>query len=183
MFSAEFSQLEFAAADSRCAYDTLTALNNLLSNVQATDKQSGLHISALAPAAAGVASVTYGLAANPCKPCPSGLTITSSSATGLTDSTSGGITDAAACVTQAGWGWDGRISTECPKGSWAVGGDLSPCTECGFGQTTANTGSVSVAACALAEGYGAVSGVIQLCPIGEFQQDCFGVGILAVRST
>lgn len=122
------------------------------------------------PLLPGVASRTYGLAANPCKPCSTGLEITSTSASGHTDPASGGIIDAAACVTKPGWGWDGRISTECPKGSWAVGGDLSPCTECGFGLTTVGTATNASASCLLAEGYGSVSGVLQLCPIGELLQ-------------
>lgn len=70
----------------------------------------------------GAPSMTPGLAANPCRNCPSGLqtstSINSSAAFWATDGAGKqGFTNQLACVTQAGFGYNGRVATKVRKGS------------------------------------------------------------------
>lgn len=130
----------------------------------------------------GGANITYGLAANPCRECPIGLvaqTMYPTSAAHYTMDTSvtpnrGGFTGPRACVTQAGFGYNGKVSTRCPVGTWNPAGSLTPCTQCGFCLSTVNdpANQVDASNCTLAAGCGYHSGAIVPCPVGEFVCFC-----------
>lgn len=70
----------------------------------------------------GVGSITAGLAANPCKACPSGmhtsLDLSASAAYWASDGAGKqGFTSPLACVTRAGHGYNGVSAARCPVGS------------------------------------------------------------------
>jgi hypothetical protein len=97
-----------------------------------------------------------------------------------------GYIDPLACVTQAGYGYNGRIAQPCDKGSWNPEGTRETCKPCDYGYTTAgvggpdpdNAGQVigdSKSDCGVAAGFGYynVSGTATLvpCPRGTFNND------------
>lgn len=85
-----------------------------------------------------------------------------------------GFTSKWACVTRPGWGFNGRWSFPCEKGSFNSGDNWYDCTPCpGIGQTTAAAGAgVKVSDCGTAPGYGFQAGAIAACPIGECADRC-----------
>lgn len=99
-----------------------------------------------------------------------------------------GYIDPLACVTQAGYGYNGRIAQPCDKGSWNPNGTRSTCTPCDYGYTTASVGGTvdsvndpsgiigdSASDCGVAAGFGYYnfSGTATLvpCPRGTFNND------------
>jgi hypothetical protein len=69
------------------------------------------------------AAKVFGLAQMPCKICPAGTVVTTDATKQLTTKvTGGGYYHPLACVTQVGYGWDGRVATQCPRG-WYNAGD------------------------------------------------------------
>lgn len=80
-----------------------------------------------------------------------------------------GFTDPQACVTKAGYGYDGRGANPCAAGSYNAAGNYGQCTQCPSGLTTTTTtdNQASIANCVMKPGYGLVDNVIQLCPAGE----------------
>lgn len=125
----------------------------------------------------GVQNITYGLAAFPCRDCPGGMitnsSLPNSGAYWVVDTTSvtplGGFTSPMACVTRAGFGYNGRVATKCPAGSYNAAGTYGTCRKCPYGLTTTNDAErqVSIDDCKLAPGFGFHDNVIQPCPIGE----------------
>lgn len=89
------------------------------------------------------------------------------------DGTSGFVSPYA-CVTKAGWGYNGRNSYKCDKGYYNNKDTYSECKPCKFGLTTAGLGlGVKESDCGIAPGYGYgftayYNSSIVECPIGEF---------------
>ena len=81
-------------------------------------------------------------------------------------------------MTQAGYGYDGRVSMQCQLGGYNAGNNYSPCTACGFGLTTAAVGQDAETDCGIAPGYGFRDGSLQLCAV-----DTFNAVVQAVRTT
>jgi hypothetical protein len=121
----------------------------------------------------GVANLTYGLAAFPCRDCPTGMetskTATPSSGFYTVSSSGSGFTSPMACVTKQGFGYNGRVATQCPAGSYNAGGNYGTCTKCPVGRTTSTDPAKQAtdADCYIAPGYGFHDSVIQPCPVGE----------------
>lgn len=121
----------------------------------------------------GVANTTYGLAAFPCRDCPSGMQtstdLTNSNRYYVSDAGKQGFTSPMACVTQAGYGYNGRLATKCPAGSYNAAGNYNTCTKCIAGLTTADNATLQVtsADCGVAPGFGSYDGAIVPCPVGE----------------
>lgn len=79
-----------------------------------------------------------------------------------------GFNDVRACVTQDGFGYNGRIAQACDKGFYNPKDTYSPCTACVYGLTTEGVGKgKTVADCGLAQGFGNYDGAYVPCPIGE----------------
>jgi hypothetical protein len=80
-----------------------------------------------------------------------------------------------ACVTKAGWGYNGRNSYKCDKGTYNDKDTYSNCKPCTFGLTTAGLAAgVKQSDCGIAPGYGYeftafYNTTIVECPIGEPQ--------------
>lgn len=118
----------------------------------------------------GVKDLTYGLAAFPCRDCPAGMETSTTAAPSSTFYTAGsGFTSPMACVTKAGYGYNGRVATKCPAGSYNAGGNYATCTKCAAGLTTADDASLQTTSsdCKLGPGYGFHNNAIVPCPIGE----------------
>lgn len=122
----------------------------------------------------GVSQLTYGLAAHPCRDCPFGMqtsTTLPNSATYFATDSNGkqGFPNPMACVTKAGYGYNGRTANKCPKGSWNPPGNYNTCTECQTGLSTPDdtASQVSEDNCTLAVGYGYHDNTTVPCPIGE----------------
>jgi hypothetical protein len=58
----------------------------------------------------------YGLAQMPCKICPAGTEVTKNAGKIASYKAAKGFFNPLACVTKAGFGWDGRVATQCPRG-------------------------------------------------------------------
>jgi len=123
----------------------------------------------------GVANTTYGLAAFPCRDCPAGMqtstSLTSSNAYYVSDGAGKqGFTSPMACVTKAGYGYNGRVATKCPAGSYNAAGNYGTCTKCAVGLSTQDNADsqVSSANCTLAIGYGFHDNAIVPCPVGTY---------------
>ncbi len=116
----------------------------------------------------GVSNTTYGLAAYPCRDCPAGMQ-TMATAPSSNYKSDNGYTSPAACVTKAGFGYNGRVATQCPVGSYNSAGNYGTCTQCPAGYTTnANaTEQVAQSDCKVAAGYGYYNGAVIPCPVGE----------------
>lgn len=96
--------------------------------------------------------------------------------------TTEGFFDARACVTKAGFGYNGRVAQQCDTGYYNAADKYSPCTFCGFGQTTKGVGKgVTSADCGIAAGYGfdAVRSVIAPCPVGTYNSANFTTSLTA----
>ena len=117
----------------------------------------------------GVSNTTYGLAAYPCRDCPTGMQTSAvlPSSSAYRDPTTGGYTHPKACVTKAGHGYNGRIATKCPVGSYNAAGNYGTCTKCAAGLTTAAEAASQASDCILAAGYGWYNGSIVPCPVGK----------------
>lgn len=121
----------------------------------------------------GVSNVTYGLAVLPCRDCPAGMltnaSVPSSAAYWASDGAGRqGFTSPLACITRAGWGWNGRTASKCPAGSYSPGG-LASCTPCPEWGSTPDDASaqVDLANCTLTVGYGFHDNAIVPCPVGR----------------
>lgn len=67
-----------------------------------------------------------------------------------------------------GYGYDGRVSQLCPKGTYNPGDNYATCTQCDYGLTTQAPGAgITVADCGLAPGFGQINGSAKPCPIGK----------------
>lgn len=121
----------------------------------------------------GVANITTGLAAYPCRDCPAGMMTSNSLAPSsnyyVSDSGKQGFTNPLACVTKAGYGYNGRVATKCPAGSYNAAGNYGTCTKCASGLSTVDDADnqVSASNCTLAVGYGFHDNAIVPCPVGE----------------
>lgn len=132
----------------------------------------------------GATSIMYGLSATPCNFCAIGMEtrrdLVDKDATykafySADSATTGGFTSPLACVTKAGYGYDGRIANKCLVGSYNAGGNYKACTSCGVtGLTTLDDASkqTSQADCGISVGYGRHDGAIQACPLGECWPQC-----------
>jgi hypothetical protein len=116
----------------------------------------------------GVANTTYGLAAYPCRDCPGGMQ-TMASAPSSTYKSDNGFTSPLACVTKAGFGYNGRVASQCPVGSYNAEGNYGTCTQCPAGYSTSSTAAQQVAQadCKVAAGYGFYNNAVIPCPVGE----------------
>lgn len=122
----------------------------------------------------GVAGTTYGLNTNPCRDCPSGMqTEGTAPSINFVDADTAGYYDPKACVTKAGFGYNGRIATACQQGYYNGGSNYDQCTACPYGTTTVvgtpGTDQNELADCFIAPGFGKEDGVIRVCPVGTFQ--------------
>lgn len=117
----------------------------------------------------GVANTTYGLSASPCRDCPANL-VTSGDLSTTYKNGAIGFYSPLACVTQPGYGYNGRASYQCRAGSYNAGNNYAACQECGEGKTTADLAAsqVSVSDCLIATGYGYHNSQIQPCPVGTY---------------
>jgi hypothetical protein len=121
----------------------------------------------------GVANITYGLGAYPCRECPAGMqtsvSLPNSFAFYFSEGDVAGFTNPMACVTKPGYGYNGRVATACPAGSYNDAGNYGTCTKClaGFSTPANPEQQVSGANCAVAQGYGFHDGAIVPCPVGE----------------
>lgn len=77
----------------------------------------------------GVSNITYGLAAYPCRDCPAGMQTSTSLITSAAFKSDHGFTSPMACVTQMGYGYNGRVATKCPAGSYNDAGNYGTCTK------------------------------------------------------
>jgi hypothetical protein len=115
----------------------------------------------------GVANKTYGLGGFACRQCPTNMQATQ--ALSAAYSATNGFTDPLACVTKTGYGYNGRIATQCAIDSFNAAGNRMTCTKCPYGTrtngTAANQGLDTD--CGIAEGFGFHNSVIQPCPMGE----------------
>jgi hypothetical protein len=115
----------------------------------------------------GVANATFGLAAYPCRNCPAGMeTSATASAAYLA---ANGYVNPLACVTKAGYGWNGRVANKCPAGSYNAAGNYGTCTQCAPGLSTVDDAAVQIdsTACKVAQGYGYYNNQVVPCPVGE----------------
>ena len=120
----------------------------------ATKTASGGLTGAVCPADTyGRANNTFGLVEVSCDKC-----LEHTSTRNATASTSGD-----ACVTNAGYGYNDGEVDQCEFGTWAAGGDVSACDECGehynttadgsVPTTTAVAGASAAGQCAIAAGW------------------------------
>lgn len=128
----------------------------------------------------GVANRTYGLTPQACKDCPTGMVTSTdtilypnSSAYFYTNPEDGsaGFISALACVTEDGWGYNGRVAQQCDVGSYNSKDTRSTCTKCGYGLTTSAVGAgVTEADCGLAAGFGNNTATLAIapCAIGTY---------------
>lgn len=131
----------------------------------------------------GVAGPTFGLQAFPCTACPYNMVTKKPTAFPYPPSNEppfysdadnavdgdGGFTDPKACVTEVGYGYNGRISYKCPRGWYNAGNNRDACTQCPYGRTTLDDAAeqASEEDCGIAPGFGFFDGAIVPCPIGE----------------
>lgn len=146
----------------------------------------------------GVSNITYGLTPAPCRDCPSGMTAVNN-ATTFPNSTqyyygansalgAEGFISALACVTKAGFGYNGRIAQECDQGTYNAADTRSTCTPCSYGFTTNGVGvGITEADCGPAAGFGYynVSGTPNLvpCPIGTYNNKTWDSNDTAICTT
>jgi len=81
---------------------------------------------------------------------------------------SGGFISERACVNPPGYGYNGRGSQQCDKGTYNAGDNYGSCMACPDGFTTADVGAgFTQADCGIRAGFGNVNGTIKPCPMGE----------------
>lgn len=116
----------------------------------------------------GVAAKTYGLGGFACRQCPTNMKTdpTLSAAYYVTN----GYTNPLACVTKVGYGYNGRIATQCPIDSYNDEGNRHTCTKCDYGLRTTgvDTAQKDTNDCGIAEGFGYHNSMVQPCPIGYY---------------
>lgn len=127
----------------------------------------------------GVDKVAYGLVTSACKPCPLNMVTSTSNVTYprsaswyVSDSVTqtAGFISPMACVNQAGYGYDGRVSQPCNRGTWSLRDTYGDCKACDYGLTTVGVGAgKSEADCGVAAGFGydTLSSKVMPCPVGE----------------
>ena len=117
----------------------------------------------------GVANTTYGLAAYPCRDCPAGMQTSASLSASAAFKSANGFTSPMACVTKAGYGYNGRVATKCAAGSYNADGNYGTCTQCPVGYSTPDAAASQVAQsdCTIAVGYGFYNNAVIPCPVGE----------------
>jgi hypothetical protein len=99
-----------------------------------------------------------------------------------------GFISALACVTKAGFGYNGRIAQECDQGTYNAADTRSTCTPCSYGFTTNGVGvGITEADCGPAAGFGYynVSGTPNLvpCPIGTYNNKTWDSNDTAICTT
>jgi len=121
----------------------------------------------------GVSNQTYGLAAYPCRDCPAGMMTSTDLQNSNNYKAANGFTSPLACVTKAGYGYNGRVANQCPANAYNPAGNYGTCTQCAVGLITSGSPAeqVDAANCTLAPGYGFHDNAIQLCPVGECRRD------------
>jgi hypothetical protein len=130
----------------------------------------------------GVDKLAYGLTPSPCKSCPQNM-VTSTDNTTHPRSAAWYVSDAAtatagytsplACVNQAGFGYNGRVSQPCDRGTWSARDSHGTCVPCGYGLTTSAVGAGRTQAdCGIAAGFGFDGANVVPCQIGETRADC-----------
>ncbi len=77
----------------------------------------------------GVSNITYGLAAYPCRDCAQGMQTRADLPTSAAFLAPNGFTSPMACVTQKGFGYNGRVASKCPAGSYNNEGNYGTCTK------------------------------------------------------
>jgi hypothetical protein len=132
----------------------------------------------------GVAGDKFGLEAAPCTACPNNMVTIKPTGTPSFPAPNvppfyvdadgsaggdGGFTDPKACVTQKGFGYDGRISYKCAPGWYNPGNNREACKQCPYGLTTSDNAAQQAfeADCGIAPGFGFHDNAIVPCPIGE----------------
>jgi hypothetical protein len=76
-----------------------------------------------------------------------------------------------ACVTRPGVGYYNEAPRLCDFGEWSAGGGRQPCSRCGPGYTTAETGAASVADCQVQQGWTVDgAGGVKACAIGLYKE-------------
>jgi hypothetical protein len=115
----------------------------------------------------GVAAKTYGLGGFACRQCPTNMQATQALSGSYYTAT--GFTNPLACVTKIGYGYNGRIATQCAIDSYNDEGNRETCKKCPYGTRTTGVDSAQKTAndCGIAEGFGYHYGVVQPCPAGE----------------
>lgn len=81
----------------------------------------------------GVASKTTGLAAYPCRACPAGMQTDIALFNSNAYKAANGFHDPKACVTKVGFGYNGRIASQCRPDSYNAAGNYATCTQCPTG--------------------------------------------------
>lgn len=117
----------------------------------------------------GVKTKTYGLGGYACRQCPTNMQASAAASPSAYVATDGN-TDPLACVTIDGFGYNGRIATQCPIDSWNPAKNRETCKKCGYGLVTDGTAAHQIAAtdCGIAPGFGYNNSVVQPCPIGTY---------------
>jgi hypothetical protein len=81
----------------------------------------------------------------------------------------GGFISAKACVNKPGFGYNGRVSQKCEKGTYNAPDTYGLCTACPYGLTTTDVGAgVYLSDCGVAPGFGKYGSSYLPCPIGSF---------------
>jgi hypothetical protein len=85
----------------------------------------------------------------------------------------GGFVSPYACVTQAGYGYDGRVSQKCDKGYYNDKDNYAKCKPCGYALTTQGLGAAKATECGIEPGYGFgtthyFNRTLIKCPVGKF---------------
>jgi hypothetical protein len=85
-----------------------------------------------------------------------------------TDGT-GGFISVKACVNLPGYGYNGRVSQKCDKGTFNAPDTYGTCTACPYGTTTTDVGAgVVIGDCGVAPGFGKYNNSYMPCPVGTF---------------
>lgn len=88
----------------------------------------------------GVSNKTTGLAAYPCRACPAGMQTSVSLTNSNTYHATNGFYDPKACVTKVGYGYNGRVATQCRPDSYNAAGNYGTCTQCPTGAPHSTSG-------------------------------------------
>jgi hypothetical protein len=81
----------------------------------------------------GVKEKTTGLAAYPCRACPAGMETDDQNIPSKSYLATNGFIDPKACVTKVGFGYNGRVATQCRPDSYNAAGNYGTCTQCPTG--------------------------------------------------
>lgn len=140
----------------------------------------------------GVNVTSFGLNIINCRACPLNMVTSTNRAINPTsasyyvdngDGRTGGFVSKWACVNQAGYGFNGMWSFQCPLGTYNSGDNWSDCTVCGFGLTTTDLGAgVQSTDCGIAPGFGFHDNIVVSCPVGESGLPCSPTTSVASRT-